>query len=73
MVQTTAHRLFSDNPLSEPMMVYCQLDSSLKVSVNFTITGSDNVRRPKYLIQGNTYENVDCSNGTQFFRSQFVK
>ena len=53
LVRATAHRLFSDSPLPEAIMVYYQLDSSLKAPVNHTITGSDNGPSPssKYFIK----------------------
>ena len=74
LIQATAHHLFGDSPLSEPMMVCNQLDSSLKASVDYTITGSGIGPSPssKYSIQENIYEGVKCSNGTQFVRPRFV-
>ena len=68
-----AHHLFGDSPQSELMMVYCQLDSSLKASVDYTITGSDIGPSPssKYSIQDNVYEGIKCSDGTQFGSTQY--
>ena len=37
LVQIMVCRLFSDNPLSEPMMVYCQLDSKEQISMKFLL------------------------------------
>ena len=67
--------MFGDSPLYEPMMVCCQLDSSLKALVDYTITSSDIGPSPssKYFIQENVYEGVKCSNGTKFVRPRFVK
>ena len=49
-----ACRLFGDNPLSEPMMIYGQLDS--KEQTNF-------IWNSKVFIQGNAFEEVICKNG----------
>ena len=67
--------LFSDNPVSEPTVVSCQLDSILKASVDYTMTGSDIGPSPssKYFIQENVYESVKCNDGTEFDRPRFVK
>ena len=49
-------RLSGDNPLSEPMMAYCQLDHKEHISMEF-------VWNSTVFIQENTSENVVCKNG----------
>ena len=50
LVQIMVCRLFGDNPLFEPMMVYGQLDPKEHISV-------------KVFIQENAFEEVVCKNG----------
>ena len=51
-----ACRLFGDNPLPEPMMVYCQVNLR-------SIFQRNCIWNSKDFIQDNTYKNVVCKNG----------
>ena len=46
-------RLFGDNPLSEPVMVYCELDPKEHISIKF-------IWNLKVFIQENAFEDVIC-------------
>ena len=54
-----ACRLLGDNQLSEPMMIYDQLDSREHIFINF-------VWNSRVFIQENSYENVVTKNGGHF-------
>ena len=48
-----AYRIFGDNPLSQPMMVCCQLHTKEYVSMKLYL-------KFKFFIQGNAFKGVVC-------------
>ena len=59
LVQVMACRLFGAEPLTEPMLVYCQLDSSEQISVKFE-------SKFYQCIHENAFEIVFYQNGGHF-------
>ena len=57
LVQIMGCRLFGDNPLSKPMIVYYQLDHKEQISIKFYL------KFKKVFIQENAFEDIVCWNG----------
>ena len=59
-----ACHLFGAKPLSEPMLLYCQLDHKEHISVEFYL---------KVFTQENALENVVCEKAAILSRPRYVK
>ena len=66
LVRITACRLFGANPLSEQMMVYCQLDPEEYISMKFDL-------KFKSFNQWNAFEDVSVKMAAISSRPQCVK